>query len=175
MLDRIARRDLRAFEALYRAYHGRLSRFILNIIRRAPLVEEVLNDTMMVIWDKPGGYNGSSKLSTWIFAIAYRKALKALKRVDEPLDDEAVRRRPSLDPNAEQEIGQRQSQEILMHAINELSADHRAVVDLAYFHGVGYREIAEIMNCPVDTVKTRMFHARRHLRGKLAGELADWL
>ena len=110
MLDRIARKDLRTFEALYRAYHARLSRFILNIIRRASLVEEDLNDTMMVIWDKPGGFNGSSKLSTWIFAIAYRKALKALKRVDEPLDDEAVRRQPSQDANAEQEIGQRQIQ-----------------------------------------------------------------
>jgi RNA polymerase sigma-70 factor (ECF subfamily) len=49
------------------------------------------------------------------------------------------------------------------------------VVDLTYFHEVGYREIAELMDCPPDTVKTRMFHARRRLRSKLAGELGDWL
>jgi RNA polymerase sigma-70 factor (ECF subfamily) len=64
---------------------------------------------------------------------------------------------------------------VLLGAIGELSADHRAVVDLTYFHEIGYREIAEIMDCPVDTVKTRMFHARRHLRTRLAGQLTDWL
>lgn len=175
MLDRIAQGDLRAFEALYRTYHPRLSRFILNIIRQRSLVEEVLNDTMLVIWNRPGSYNGTSKPSTWIFAIAYRKALKALKRVDEPLEDEQARKRPSAEASPEQQLGERQTQEVLMQAISELSPDHRAVVDLAYFHEAGYREIAEIMNCPVDTVKTRMFHARRHLRGKLAGDLADWL
>ena len=49
------------------------------------------------------------------------------------------------------------------------------VVNLTYFHHMGYREIAEIMDCPNDTVKTRMFHARRHLKRILAGELADWI
>jgi RNA polymerase sigma-70 factor (ECF subfamily) len=57
----------------------------------------------------------------------------------------------------------------------QLSAEQRAVVDLTYFHGMGYREIAEIVDCPVDTVKTRMFHARRRLKRALSGSLADWL
>ena len=57
----------------------------------------------------------------------------------------------------------------------ELSPDHRAVVDLTYFHELGYREIAEILGCPVDTVKTRMFYARRHLRRCIEGELSDWV
>jgi RNA polymerase sigma-70 factor (ECF subfamily) len=59
--------------------------------------------------------------------------------------------------------------------MNELSADHRMVLDLTYYHEMGYREIAEIMDCPVDTVKTRMFHARRHLKKRLAGALEDWV
>ena len=62
-----------------------------------------------------------------------------------------------------------------MAVMNGLSADHRAVVDLTYFHGLGYREIAEIMSCPVDTVKTRMFHARRRLKAAFPGSLPDWL
>jgi RNA polymerase sigma-70 factor (ECF subfamily) len=68
-----------------------------------------------------------------------------------------------------------QTRAVLLKAIAGLSPDHRAVVDLTYFHEIGYREIAEIMDCPVDTVKTRMFHARRHLKGMLGGALADWL
>jgi RNA polymerase sigma-70 factor (ECF subfamily) len=175
LLDRIARRETRAFEALYRTYHPRLTRFLMIMTRRAQLVEEVLDDTMMAVWERPGGYNGASKVSTWIFAIAYRKALKAMRRQDEPIEDPDEEIRPCSEPGPEQQLAWRQVQSALFSAIGELSADHRAVVDLAYYQGIGYREIAEIMDCPVDTVKTRMFHARRRLKAGLDGGAADWL
>lgn len=175
LITRIRARDLRAFEELYRSYHPRLSRFLTNLIHRPPLIEEVLNDTMLVVWDKPDSFNGASKLSTWIFAIAYRKAMKAVRRCDEPIEDKQAETRVSPDAGPDQRLGQQQAQAALLGAIGGLSPDHRAVVDLCYFHEIGYREIAEIMDCPVDTVKTRMFHARRHLKRMLAGELADWL
>ena len=167
--------DQRAFEELYRIYHPRLTRFLGNMLRRRHLVEEVLDDCMLAVWKRPEGFNGASKVSTWIFAIAYRKALKALRKLDEPMEDKLAETRASGEAGPEQQLGQRQVQAILTHAIGELSADHRAVVDLTYFHEMGYREIADIMSCPVDTVKTRMFHARRHLKTKLAGRLDDWL
>jgi RNA polymerase sigma factor (sigma-70 family) len=175
LIERISRKDLRAFEELYRAYHPRLTRFLINILRRTHLAEEVLNDTMLVVWRRSDRYNGRSKVSTWIFAIAYRQALKALRRLDEPVEDRDAGARPSGEAGPEQELTRREVQKALLGAINELSTDHRAVVDLTYFHEVGYREIAELMDCPVDTVKTRMFHARRRLKSKLSGELADWL
>ena len=175
LLALVSAGDLHAFEQLYRAYHPRLKRFLANILRRPHLVDEVLNDTMMVVWRQPEKYNGKSKVSTWIFAIAYRKALKALRRRDEPIEDKSADARPCGDPGPEQNVGQRQLQTLLLKAMGELSADHRAVVDLTYFHEIGYREIAELMDCPVDTVKTRMFHARRRLKAMLPGELADWL
>jgi RNA polymerase sigma-70 factor (ECF subfamily) len=175
LLDRVAKGDLRAFEELYRIYHPRLSRFLASVIRRPHLVEEALNDTMLAVWSRPDSYSGASKPSTWIFAIAYRKALKTLRSQDEPVEDKQAETRQSAEPGPEQELGRREAQAALAGAIAGLSADHRAVVDLCYFHEIGYREIAEIMDCPVDTVKTRMFHARRHLKTKLAGGLADWL
>jgi RNA polymerase sigma factor (sigma-70 family) len=175
LLRRIADGDLRAFEELYRVYHPRLTRFLINMVGRRPFVPEVLHDTLMVVWGRPERYSGESKVSTWIFAIAYRKALKALKRQDEPVEDRFADTRPSPEGGPEREVDLRQTQAALMSAIADLSADHRAVVDLCYFHEMGYREIAEIMDCPVDTVKTRMFHARRHLKAKLVGPLADWL
>ena len=84
----------------------------------------------------------------------------------------------STDPDAaspEEVSSRHRINALLMRAMDELSAAHRAVVDLTYFHELGYREIATILECPVDTVKTRMFHARRHLRRRLAGELTDWI
>ena len=145
------------------------------MLRRAHLVEEVLDDTLLVVWRQPERYNGRSKVSTWIFAIAYRQALKALRRCDDPVEDRAAEARPSIEAGPEQQLGRRQAQDVLLRAIGELSPDHRAVIDLTYFHEIGYREIAELMDCPQDTVKTRMFHARRRLKNKLSGELADWL
>ena len=175
LFARVRARDRDAFEALYRLYHPRLARFLLNLLHRPQLVEEVLNDTLFVVWERSDTFRGASKLSTWIFAIAYRKAMKALRRLDEPVEDADVDLRPSNEAAPDEPRNQRRAQAALLAALARLSADHRAVVDLTYFHEMGYREIAEIMNCPVDTVKTRMFHARRHLRRIMDGELADWL
>jgi RNA polymerase sigma-70 factor (ECF subfamily) len=175
LIARVRDRDLRAFETLYRKYHPRLARFLMNLVRRPQLVEEVLNDTLMVVWERPDSFRGASSLSTWVFAIAYRKAMKALRRRDEPIEDADAENRASPDADPEQQANDRRVQDALISVMNELSPDHRAVVDLTYFHEMGYREIADIMECPVDTVKTRIFHARRQLKRKLAGELADWL
>jgi RNA polymerase sigma factor (sigma-70 family) len=175
LLERVRRKDLRAFERLYRIYQPRLARFLFNLVQRPHLVEEVLNDTMMVVWDTAGRFRGNSKLSTWVFSIAYRKAIKAKLRWPDPIEDQPLDTRVSNDPAPDEDLDQRQLHDALIGAMNQLSADHRAVVDLTYFHGLGYREIAEIMNCPVDTVKTRMFHARRRLRQAMSGSLFDWI
>jgi RNA polymerase sigma-70 factor (ECF subfamily) len=176
LVERVAQHDRRAFEALYRLYQPRLSRFLGGTLLRSPqLVEEVLNDTMLVLWRRPEGYNGTSKFSTWVFGIAYRKALKALRQRQDAAYDPRTDQRESLEPGPEQLVGSGQVQQRLLEAMDQLSAEHRAVVDLTYFQEFGYREIAEIMDCPVDTVKTRMFHARRRLKAMLDGELRDWL
>jgi RNA polymerase sigma-70 factor (ECF subfamily) len=175
LIGRVATRDLRAFEQLYRIYHPRLTRFLSGLVGRPHLIEEVLDDTLLLVWDRPQAYNGASKVSTWIFAIAYRKALKVLRRCDDPVDDSEVADQPSGEEGPEAEIGRRQAREALLAAMAELPVEQRTVVDLCYFHEMGYREIADIMDCPIDTVKTRMFHARRRLKTKLARPLDHWL
>jgi RNA polymerase sigma factor (sigma-70 family) len=174
LIARIARRDLRAFETLYRLYQPRLTRFLHAMLRRPQLIEEAVDDTLMVVWRRAEAYNGASRVSTWIFAIAYRTGLKALRRQDDPVEDKGQADRMSEEPGPEDLMGRRQTQAILLEAMDQLSADHRAVIDLTYFHETGYREIAQIMDCPVDTVKTRVFHARRRLRAALAGRLPEW-
>jgi RNA polymerase sigma factor (sigma-70 family) len=175
LLDRVRARDLHAFEKLYRIYQPRLARFLFNLVQRPQLVEEVLDDTMMVVWQTAERFRGTSKLSTWIFAIAYRKALKARVRWPDPVPDEPRDTRASSDPGPDEQLQHQHLHDALVAAMDQLSADHRAVVDLTYFQGLGYREIAEVMNCPVDTVKTRMFHARRRLKQAISGSLPDWL
>jgi len=144
-------------------------------LKRPQLVEEVLDDTMMVVWQTAASFRGTSKLSTWVFAIAYRKALKARSRWPDPVEDLGRDTQVSNDPAPDGELERSRLRNALTSAMAGLSAEQRAVVDLTYFHDLGYREIAEILSCPVDTVKTRMFHARRRLKQALSGTLAEWL
>lgn len=175
LMGLVARGDRRAFESLYRSYHLRLARFLSNLLRKPELVEEVVNDTLLAVWRRPDSFSGKSKLSTWIFAIAYHKALRARSRLDEPLEGSDTESRASEEAGPEQQLRRGETREALLAAMGTLSDDHRAVVHLTYFQELGYKEIAEIMDCPVDTVKTRMFYARRHLKNALSGSLADWL
>ena len=170
----VRERDGDAFDELYRRYQTRLSRFLANVVRQPQIVEEVVDDTLMVVWERATDFKGESKLSTWIFAIAYRKAMKALRRYDAPLEDHGAEIRLSAEPSPEEAFGQSRLHGLLRGAMATLSSDHRAVVELTYFHDLKYREIAEIMECPVDTVKTRMFYARRQLKRCLDGDLPDW-
>ncbi len=175
LVSRILARDQRAFQELYENYRPRLSHFVMRLVKRPPLVEEVVNDTMMVVWDGLGRFKGESRLSTWVFAIAYRKGMKALTRSDDPLEGDAHDEVASSEPGPEHNAAAGQRQAALRRAMDQMSDDHRTVMDLTYFHEMGYREIAAIMDCPIDTVKTRMFHARRHLKKLLSGDSSDWL
>lgn len=173
LLGRVATTDGDAFETLYHVYYPRLRRFLERVTRRPHLVEEILNDTMMVVWRKAYAYNFGSKVSTWIFAIAYRKALKALKGIDDAVDFDPDENTAHLMPGPEGELQQKEVRAYLGRAMSALSAEQRAVIELTYYEGYAYREIADILGCPVDTVKTRMFHARRKLKALLARDRGE--
>src|SRR5438045_9753642 len=104
LLSRVCAQDLQAFERLYRMYRPRLARFLMGMLQRPQLMEEVLDDTMMVVWQTAGNFRGSSKPSTWIFAIAYRKAHKAKARWPDPLEDPEFDTRVSDEPGPDEEL-----------------------------------------------------------------------
>lgn len=168
LLARIADQDRSAFEALYRNYYRRLWRFLEPLTRRSNLIDEILDDTMLVVWTKAATFNGASRVSTWIFAIAYNKALKALKREGRWHQGVMPPDFVEFADTPESELIERQSRLAVKRLVGQLSAEQRAVVELTYYHGCGYKEIAEITGSPVNTVKTRMFHARRRLKASLA-------
>lgn len=165
LMGRVAAEQMDAFEALYRLYQPKLTRFLTGMTHRPALVEEILDDTMLVVWRRAHTYVPEAKVSTWIFGIAYRQALKALREAGHgapaELDDAPL---PSQEPTPEVELHQRDLHAMLDQAMQALSAEQRAVIELTYYLGYACREIATIMDCPVDTVKTRMFYARRRLR-----------
>ena len=165
LLQRIVLRDRDAFRELYLSYHRRLARFLMRMSLNHETVEEIINDTLWTVWEKSHEFRGASRVSTWIVGIAYRRALKALRHsratrtsLTEELGDIAA------DLNLEDGNINKQW---LDRALAELSVEQRTVMELAYLMGHSCEEIAQIMHCPVNTVKTRMFHAREKLRASL--------
>lgn len=159
--------DRHAFAQLYRGYFPRLVRFLDRMTRNASLIEEIINDTLLVVWQRAGSYNHSSKVSTWIFAIAYRKALKGIRALDEPMEGDADADPADEGWGPEAALSLQQMQHQVAKALDALPHAQRTVVNLAYYHGMAYEEIAAIMDCPLNTVKTRMFNARSKLRSLL--------
>lgn len=171
LLRRIAAKDRRAFETLYHAYYRRLFAYLFKTIRRPELTEEVLDDVMLAVWTGAAGFDGRSRPSTWIFGIAWHKALKALARQErhKAETEEADGEEAVAHEGPEGLLVRREMADVLERALRALPLEQRTVVELTYYHGFSYQEIAEVMGCPVNTVKTRMFHARRRLRELLPG------
>jgi RNA polymerase sigma-70 factor (ECF subfamily) len=165
-LQAIIAKDRDAFDTLYRDYFPRLMDFLVRFVGHGGLAEEVVNDTMYVVWSRAASFAGRSRVSTWIFGIAYKQAIKRLEREGrlrlDRLPDEQESH--AAVPSVESEISSLQLQEMLDKAVQRLSPSHRSVVELTYHFGYSYLEIAEIVGCPVNTVKTRMFHARTQMR-----------
>ena len=162
LLVKVAQGDREALRELYAIHHRQLAGFLLRFTRRRDLVEEIINDTLYVVWCKAGEFRGDSRLSTWIMGIAYRRALKTLRRRGHqlftavPIENECL--------TAPDELDAAETGEWIALAMQQLSTDQRLTLQLAYGQGHSCEEIAEIMDCPVNTVKTRMFHARSKLR-----------
>jgi RNA polymerase sigma-70 factor (ECF subfamily) len=171
LLQRMSAGDRAALAVLYRSYHGRLCRFLSRLTRRADVIEEVVNDCFWIAWQKAGTFHGDSRVSTWLMGIAYRCGLKALRQHgDEPVEDGILpeQRNPAQDLDEDREL-----RDWLSKGLEHLSVDQRVVIELVYGVGHTLDDVAAIMQCPVGTVKARLFHARVKLRNVLPALAGD--
>jgi RNA polymerase sigma-70 factor (ECF subfamily) len=166
LLGRVAEGDRDAFRRLYSHYHRRLHRFLMRLTRERQLTEEVINDTMMVVWQHAADFRGASRVSTWILGIAYRRALKTLERTRNTSAQDIIVAAASVPDGALLDALSQgtETHDWIDTALAKLSSEHRMVIELAYFLGLSCEEIAEIVGCPLGTVKTRMFYGRERLR-----------
>jgi RNA polymerase sigma-70 factor (ECF subfamily) len=166
LLQRVAEGNRPAFEELYTAYHRRLSRFLMRLAPRYDFAEEIINDTFWVVWNSAAEFRGEARVSTWIMGIAYRRALHGLRddrRSTGPNNDQVLEDLASND-----ELGEPHDlQDWVAQGLRTLPAEQRITLELAYFMGHSCEEIAAITECPVSTVKARMFRARERLRKTL--------
>jgi RNA polymerase sigma-70 factor (ECF subfamily) len=167
LLARVAKRDRHALTLLYGRYHGPLLRFTQRLTGDIETAQEAVNDTMLVVWQRASAFAGRSRVSTWIMGIAYRKAMKLRTRLQrwtvrfKAADwSNVVERTAGIEGHTPGLV----ERDLMYRAIQLLPPKQRAVVELTYYFGYSYDEIAEIVDSPTNTVKTRMFHARARLK-----------
>jgi RNA polymerase sigma-70 factor (ECF subfamily) len=185
LIRAVAARDRRAFETLYVRLAPAIGRYVYRLLRRTELVDEVVNDVMLAVWQGAARYDpAQGRLTTWVFGIAHHLALKAWARTrrhadEQSLDDDqgaAAIEAAELAAEGhgpEQVLHGRQLGRALERALTRLPVEQRAVIELAFGEHCAYDEIAAITGCPVNTVKTRVFYARQRLARLLAQEGVD--
>jgi RNA polymerase sigma-70 factor, ECF subfamily len=164
LLVAIGSSNPRALETLYLRYHRRLARFVSRLTPRYENIEEIINDTFMAVWESASGFRHASQVSTWIFGIAYRTALKSLRRQKNHTDARRVEDYPeqTIDP-----VRTTEDLDWLTQGLDLLPLEQRLTLELTYRMGYSVEEIAAITNAPVGTVKARMSRARDRLRKHL--------
>jgi RNA polymerase sigma-70 factor (ECF subfamily) len=177
LIGRIASGDRLAMQVLFARHHVRVYRFALRLVRDQSKAEDLISEVFLDVWRQADRFEGRSAVSTWLLAIARFKALSALRRrPDEELDEEAAEaiEDPSDDP--EEALAKKDKSAAIRKCMEGLSADHREIIDLVYYHEKSVEEVAEIVGIPENTVKTRMFYARKKLAEllKAAGIERGW-
>ncbi|MEM7544895.1 MAG: sigma-70 family RNA polymerase sigma factor [Pseudomonadota bacterium] len=160
----IAEGDHAAFAALHRKHHAKVFRFVVRMVQASDRAEEVTNDTMVAVWKNASRFEFRSKVSTWIFGIAYRTALKSLRRFRFERAHVDIENMPEIEDTNAASGDAIFAREQIGRALKTLPTELRAVVELTYFLGLSYPEISEVLRCPVGTVKSRMHTARTKLR-----------
>ncbi|MCW5611209.1 MAG: RNA polymerase sigma factor RpoE [Rubrivivax sp.] len=181
LVERVKRGDQRAFEMLVVKYQRRIERLIGRMVRDVDLVQDIAQETFIRAYRALPNFRGDSAFYTWLYRIAVntaKKALLDLKRdplVSENLltsgeeGDETSRVENELTDGETPEalLASREIAAAVNSAIEALSEDLRQAITLREIEGLSYEEIAEVMNCPIGTVRSRIFRAREAIAARL--------
>jgi len=171
LVARIAQRDKQALQLLYSRHHVRIYRFALRFLNDEAAAEDTVSEVFIDVWRQAERFEGRSQVTTWLLAIARNKALSLLRRrSSEELDDEVAEFIEDPSDNPEVAMLKSQRASVLQDCLTQLSPAHREIVDLVYYHEKSVEEVAEIISVPANTVKTRMFYARKRIGELMAAK-----
>jgi RNA polymerase sigma-70 factor (ECF subfamily) len=164
LIGRIAGGDRLAMQVLFARHHVRVYRFVLRLVRNEATAEDLISEVFLDVWRQAAKFEGRSAVSTWILSMARFKALSSLRRrTEDELDDETAGTIEDPEDNPETALAKKDKGAALRQCLDKLSAEHREIVDLVYYHEKSVAEVSSIVGIPEATVKTRMFYARKKL------------
>lgn len=172
LLQQIGKGDQSAFADFYMMHEKQLFRFILSKLNDPHEAADILNETFMEVWRKADTFDGRSKVSTWLFGIAYYKTMDRLrKKRPIALNDDEFPELVDDAPSAMACLISKERDKHVRDCLETLKENHRTVMELAFFEDMSYGEISSIVRCPENTVKTRMFHAKQAMKHCLHGRM----
>jgi RNA polymerase sigma-70 factor (ECF subfamily) len=165
---RIAGKDEAALRELYAAYGQRLYAYALRLTDDPAQAQDAVQDTLVTVWNMAGTYRGEGRLVAWLMGIVHHTALKALRRRPAPLSETLEDNLAAGEPLPEEQAQKNQQAVWLREGLKQLSPEHRAVLELVFYQGLSLQEVAQVCDCPLGTVKSRLSYARQQLRGWLS-------
>jgi RNA polymerase sigma-70 factor, ECF subfamily len=163
LLAKIGRQDERALQEFHGSYARRIYAFAVKRLRNADEAETVVSDTLFEVWKHPDRFRGESLVSTWLFGIAKNKLLMMLRARD-PEHEELSEAIPAGGLGSFEIFAKKELRQGILRCMEGLSGVQRECLHLTLFEGLSQREVAAIQQCLEETVKTRLFHARKNIR-----------
>jgi len=172
LVRRIAGGDKRALEALYTRHSDRTFKFLLRLTANRAAAEDLTHDVFLEIWRGASRFEARSSVTTWILSIARYKALDTRRKQRNLTEHDLPGR---SEPTPEMTAIELSSSKLMRECLTKLSTEHQEIIDLVYYHEMAVKEVSEILGIPENTVKTRMFYARKKLKEMLlsAGDQTD--
>jgi RNA polymerase sigma-70 factor, ECF subfamily len=170
LLAAVAAGKQSAFDRLYSLYEQRVFQYVCTLVYNSALAEEIVGDTMMAVWRGAGTFSHTSRVSTWIFGIARHKALDAMRRTgrqQREIDLDGATELPDTEESPLEGVQRKQAASLTQRALAGLSREHQEILRLVFYEELPYEEIAALLSIPTNTVKTRVYYAKQHLKQQL--------
>jgi RNA polymerase sigma-70 factor (ECF subfamily) len=167
LVRRMAANDPAALEELYALYGQRLYALAVRLTGDPARAEDVLQDSLLAAWKAAGRFRGEGRVIAWLLSIVHNTALKSLRRPTFEISEAMEETLPAADAPLEEQAQRSQQAHRLREGLQNLSPEHRAVLELVFYQGMSMDETAHICRCPVGTVKSRLNYAKAALRGVL--------
>lgn len=175
LIKRIAAGDDSALHELNTEYGRRLYAYALRLTGDPAKAEDVVQDVLVTVWRYAGRYRGEGRLIAWLLGIVHHTAMNSLRHNTLAITDEMEETLPSGIKSPEAQTQQNQRNEWVRKGLEDLSTEHREVLELMFYQGLNLEEISGVCQCPLGTVKSRLAYARQHLKGILSRQgLEEW-
>ncbi len=167
LIHRVKAGDDDAMRDLYARYGQRLYTYALRLTNDPATAEDVTQSTLIAVWRSAGSFREEGRLIAWLLGIVHHTAMKAIRGASTYSDQTAEESIPDHQPSLEEQSESREMKGQVRESLASLSLEHRTVLELVFYQGLSLNEVAEVLDCPLGTVKSRLSYARQHLRGVL--------
>lgn len=168
LIKRIARREEEALNILYARHGDKLYGYALRIVGNPAQAEDVLQDSLLAIWQGARRFRGEGSVLAWMFGIVHHKAMRTFRRKPTAVLEEDLQDPVAFEAQVDELLREEERNRRLRVGLKALSVEHRTVLELVFFQGMKLREVAEICGVPEGTVKSRLKYAKEALKGALS-------